>query len=136
MGLFSKTPKANPRIVVDGIAIEFHLDHEWWGFTYRGMEFWSCELLLTLPTRPELDRIVDSLELLMPELKERLKKGLEEWGDYSSKTDDGESYRLDVKQFYSEGTVTISWSDGASWGDLGVDFIIKDGAILDEQWGD
>jgi hypothetical protein len=74
MGLFSKTKKPNPKIVVHGLEIEFHRDHEWWGFTYRGTEFSSFELSLALPTMAELDGIVDTLQSLKPELRVRAER--------------------------------------------------------------
>ena len=134
MGLFSKSPKLNPKLTVEGIEIEFHRDHEWWGFTYRGTEFCSFESALTLPNKAELDSILDTLESLRPEMRTRLQKGLTEWGD--SKLDEGESCSVNVQDFARDKTFTVSWSDGASWGDLGVDFTIKDHAISDESWGD
>jgi len=134
MGLFSKTTKPNPKIVIHGIEIEFHPDHEWWGFTYRGTKFSCFQLSLTLPTNVELDAILDTVESLKQEMRSRLKKGLSQWGD--SKLDDGESYSVDLHDFATDKTFTVSWSDGASWGDLGVDFTIKDQAIVDETWAD
>ena len=134
MGLFSKSPKPNPKITIEGVEIAFHREYEGWAFTYRGTEFTSFELTLTLPTKGELDSILDTLESLKPEMRTRLQKGLSEWGD--SKLDDGESYSVNVQDFATDKSFEISWSDGASWGDLGVDFTIKNNAIIDESWGD
>ncbi|MGV3755074.1 MAG: hypothetical protein ACO1QS_06805 [Verrucomicrobiota bacterium] len=134
MGLFSKTPKPNPKITFEGIEFTFHRDHEWWSFTYRGTDFNSFEPVLILPTKAQLDSILSTLESLMPELRTRLKKGLSEWSD--SKLDDGETCSLDVQEFAKDGTFSVSWSDGASWGDMGVEYTIKDHAIIDESWGD
>jgi hypothetical protein len=134
MGLFSKTTIPNPKLVVHGLEIEFHLDCEWWGFTYQGTDFSSFELSLTLPTMAELDGILDTLQSLKPEMRSRMQKELSEWGD--AKLDDGESCSVDVGDFARDKTFRVSWSDGASWGDLGVDFTIKDHAIIDESWGD
>ena len=135
MGIFSKTPKPNPKITVEGVEITFHLEYTgWWAFTYRGAEFTSFESALTLPTKMELDAILETLESLKPEMRTRLQKVLSEWG--GSRLDDGESYSIDVQNFASDKTFTVSWSDGASWGDLGVDFTIKNHTITDESWGD
>lgn len=134
MGFFSKTAKPNPKIVVQGIEIEFHREHEWWGFTYKGMEFSSFELSLVMPSKEELNAILDSMEALKPEMTTRLKKGLSEWGD--AKLDDGESQSVNLSDYGAGQTFTVCWSDGASWGDLGVEFTIKDNAIVDESWGD
>lgn len=134
MGLFSKTSKPNPILTVEGIELTFDRDHEWWKFTYRDTNFWSFGSTLTLPPKAELDSILDVLESLKPEMRERLKKGLREWGD--SKLDDGETYSVDLNDYASARKFDVSWSDGASWGDLGVEFTIKDRAIVDESWGD
>ena len=134
MGLFSKTAKPNPKIIVGGVEIEFHREHEWWGFTYRGTKFSTFEPSLTLPAMAELDAILVTLESLKPEMRSRLQKELSGWPGV--KLDDGESCTVDVEDFVKERTFTVSWSDGASWGDLGVDFTIKDQSIIDESWGD
>ena len=134
MGLFSKTPKPNPMIAFEGIEFLFHRDHELWEFTYRGTRFSSFAPVLILPTKAQLDSILSTLESLMPELRTRLQNGLKEWSD--STLDDGETQRVDVKDFVSDGIFFVSWSDGASWGDLGVEFTIKESSIIDESWGD
>jgi len=135
MGIFSKTPKPNPTITVEGIEFTFHPEYGGWQFTYRGTEFTSFEPTLTLPTKPELDSILHTLESLKPDMRTRLQKGLSEWGD-CLKLDDGESCSVNAQDFAAHKSFTISWSDGASWGDLAVDFTIKDNAIVDESWGD
>jgi len=135
MGIFSKTTKPNPKISFEGIEFIFHRDYEWWGFTYRGAEFCSFTPTLSLPTKAELDSIVSTVESLKPEMCNRLAKGLEEWGD-GCKLDDGETCSISLEEFATEGSFSVSWSGGSSWGDLGVDFIIKDRAITDESWGD
>ena len=134
MGLFSKTPKPNPKIIVEGIEVAFHQEYGVWEFRYRGAEFSSFEPTLTIPTKAELDSILDNVESLNPEMRTRLQKGLSKWSD--SKLGDGESYSVDVQHFVTDKSFTVSWSGGASWGDLGVDFTIKDHAIVDESWGD
>jgi hypothetical protein len=135
MGIFSKTPKPNPKITFECIEFTFHRDHEWWEFTYRGAEFCSFTPTLSLPTRAELDSIVSTVESLRPDMRKRLAKGLAEWGD-GCKLDDGETCSISLEEFATDRSFSVSWSDGASWGDLGVDFTIKDHAIVDESWGD
>jgi len=50
--------------------------------------------------------------------------------------DDGETYSVNVEDFAKDGTFSVSWSGGATWGDMSVDLTIKDHAIVDESWGD
>src|SRR5690348_12525495 len=120
MGIFSKTPKPTPTIRDEGIEFTYHHEHGGWQFSYRGTEFTSFEPTLVLPSKAELDSILDTLESLKPEMRTRLQKGLSEWAD--SKLDDGESYSVNVQDFAADKSFSVSWSDGASWGDLGVDF--------------
>ncbi len=134
MGLFSKTPKPDPKITVEGIQFTFHQEYGGWEFSYRGTEFTSFEPTLTLPSKAELDSILDMIESLKPEMRTRLQRGLIEWGD--SKLDDGESHSVNVQDFATDKSFTVSWSDGTSWGDLGIDFTIRGHAIVDESWGD
>jgi hypothetical protein len=77
---------------------------------------------------------LETVESLKPDLRARLQKGLKEWGE--SKLDEGESYSINVQDFATDRSFTVSWSGGESWGDLGADFTIKDHAIADESWGD
>lgn len=134
MGLFSKTPKPNPKITIDGIEIELR-HHERWEFTYRGTTFSSFELSLTLPTKAELDAILNTVDSLQAEMRSRVMKELSEYGD-DVKLGDGASCSVDVGHFAAEKTFVISWSGGASWGDLAVDFTIRGQEIVDEAWGD
>ena len=134
MGLFSKTPKPNPRITVEGIEIDFNRNHEWWSFTYKGTEFCSFEHSFELPSKAELDAILQMAGSLRPEMRTRLQKGLAEWGD--CKLDDGETCSVDLTDYAADRTFAVCWSGGGSWGDLGVEFTIKGQAIVDEVWGD
>ncbi len=135
MSIFFKASKPNPKITFEGIEFTFHRDHEWWEFTYRGAEFCSFVPTLSLPTKAELDSIVNTVESLKPELRKRLAKGLAEWGD-GCKLDDGETYSINIERFAADKSFSVSCSGGASWGDLGVDFTIKDQAVTDDSWGD
>ncbi len=135
MGLFSKKPKPDPKIKFEGVEFTFHRTYEWWEFTYRGTEFSSHDLLFELQTKAELDSILSTLETLMPEFKMRVEKGLKEWSETS--LGDGVSYSVDLTNPSKDGSYSVSWSGGEeSWGDMAVDFTIKDHKIIDESWGD
>ncbi|WP_254509634.1 hypothetical protein [Anatilimnocola floriformis] len=134
MWLFSQTPKLNPKITFEGIEFTFHREDEWWEFTYRGTAFSSFEPVLIMPMKTQLDSILSTLETLMPELRTKLRSGLSEWSDAT--LDSGETYSIDVKDFANDGAFSVSWSNCASWGDIGVEYTIKDHAIIDESWSD
>jgi hypothetical protein len=48
----------------------------------------------------------------------------------------GEEFSVNLTDFQSDGTFEVSWSGGATWGDMGIEFTIKDHVIADESWGD
>ena len=134
MGFFSRTPKPSPKITVEGIEIMLDQKLGAWEFTYQGTAFSALEPVFTLPTKAELDTILDTIDSLKQEMKTRIQKELSEWGDLQP--DDGELCSVRVDEFGADRTFTVTWLGGDSWGDLGVDFTIKDHAIIDEFWSD
>jgi hypothetical protein len=134
MGLFSKNPKSNPAITVEGIQITFDLHHKLWEFTYLATDFVAYSHDFTLPPRADLDSILKTIEALKPEMLARLQKEFADWDD--AKLNDGESYVVNVHDFTAEKSFIVSWSDGKSWGDMGVDFTIQNQTIIYECWGD
>jgi hypothetical protein len=133
MGLFSKTPKLNPKIIVEGIEISFQHEPTSWTFKYREVDFISYDLSLVMPAKSALDTILADLESLKPEIHSRLQKGLDAHG---AKLGEGEEFLVDVQEFAADRTFTVSWFGGESWGDMGADFTIKNREIVDEAWGD
>lgn len=134
MGLFRKAPKQKPIVVTQGIELEFDPNGAYWAFSYRGVRFASFDHRLELPSVATLNEFIDTVDALKPEMLSRLSKGLEGWGD--AKINEGESFSVDFTSLPSQGTIMVSWSDGEHWGDLGADFTIKDGKIIEEAWGD
>ena len=134
MGLFSRAQKPDPQIIVEGIAIVFRSAHGYWEFTYKCTTFCGYQTPFNLPSRTDLDSILGVVESLKTEMKSRLANGLNQCGNMD--VNDGETYTLEVSDFTVQKTFQISWSGGASWGDVGVDFSVKEGRIIDEAWGD
>ena len=135
MGLFTKSAKQDPRVIVQGITIEFEQKAECWTFVYREKEFYCFNAELTLPSLPQIDSLLAGLASIENDMKLRIKNGLKQWTGGHAKIDDGESYIIDVTGF-AQGLVVAKWSGGNSWGDLGVDFSIENGSIVEEDWGD
>lgn len=136
MGLFSKRPpKPIPKIVVNGLEIFCGGDGDGWDFTYRGVDFVCFDPVLMLPSEEELDRMLKTLEDLAPEMRQRIIERFSDSPIRDSATD-GVSRMVDLAGFGKEGTISVSWSGGDGWGDLGVEFVIKDGTIIEEHWGD
>lgn len=134
MGLFKKTPKVSPKITVDGIEISFDPQSQFWGFTYREHEFVTCGSHLHMPSRERLDGILSDVAVLSTEMCDRLANGWKDWGDV--KMNDGESYEINLESFGSEVSFCVTWSGGATWGDMWIDFNVKDRKIVDESWND
>lgn len=134
MGLFKKSKRVNPKITTDGIEAEFVLDHEWWRFRYRDHDFMAFTDHLHLPSTDQLDGMIADVAALKPEMLSRLAKGWREWENV--KMNDGESFHIDIERFSTDRTFEVCWADGASWGDMGIEFTIKEHLIVDEAWGD
>src|SRR5215213_10249368 len=107
MGLFSK-PKPNPKIIVEGVEVEFDTKHEIWSFVHGGAEFVAHGDTLNLPTKAELEAILATVVALKSEIRSRLQKGLADWPNV--KIDDGESYLIDVTDFALLRSFMLSWS--------------------------
>ena len=133
MGLFSKTSRTKPTIIVGDIPVEYRGDDAW-GFSYRDVEFWAVGETFVMPDKAALDSIIGAIETAMQEMKSRLVKHLEGWCDTQLET--GEIYVVGIKDFASEGKFIVTWSGGEFWGDMSIDFTIKDGAILEETASD
>ena len=121
-------------ITIEGIEVYYDPDQNWWEFTYREQEFISFSSQLNMPNQDELNTILSSVATLTTEMLERLEKGWKEWEKV--KMNDGESSAINIENFSREGSFEVSWSGGASWGDIGIDFTIKNQKIVDESWGD
>lgn len=134
MGLFSKKVKANPVVETQGLRIQYDSENEVWQFSYQGTDFVAYGATFVVPTPERLASIQGDIDKLRPEMVRRL---AEWWRDSKDvKTNDGESYLVNLTDLQSLGTFEVSWSGGDSWGDVGVDFTINNHAITDESWGD
>ena len=105
-----------------------------WEFTYSDHKFFTYASDLHMPARDELDGILADIAELKPEMLQRLEKGWSEWDDV--KVNDGESYSINLDTFGSERSFGVSWTDGATWGDMEIIFWVRNHQIADESWDD
>lgn len=136
MGLFSRSKKneVTPSITVDGIEVFYDPKQEEWLFFYRDNDFLAYCPKLQMPSRDQLDSILSEIETLKPEMIERLREGWKVWEEVS--VNDGETYSINIEQLADEGVFEVWWRGGETWGDMLIAFKIKDGIILEEEWGD
>lgn len=133
MPFWRKKPIVYPKITVAGIDIYYNAKNPEWSFTYKKIDFISYSAQFVLPSLPELDAILQDVEILNQEMFNRCQTVMKEYGD----TSDGELLSIHLDTFADKQTIEVSWcSMDESWGDMGVDFIIKNGIIEDECWGD
>lgn len=136
MGLFSKKPiqKPNPTVTWDGITYVFHrVDFDYWTFSYKGYNFDSSGEALTLLSNADLETIITIMESLNGEMRSRMITTLTLYE--CAKLDTGERCSVDITNFNRDKSFIVSWSSEI-WGDLGVDFTIENGVIVDEYWAD
>lgn len=134
MGLFSSKPKAKPTITASGLQIEYDTGNECWQFRHQSTEFIAFGPSFVLPSDERLSAILGDIRALLPEMEARIEKEFSETPEV--KTKDGETYMVDLSGGDAPDVYVVSWSGGASWGDLAVDFTIKNHGIINEAWGD
>lgn len=133
MGIFSKKPKVNPTIEFEGVAVEYKVEQDWWEFTFEGTEFMSHGAKFTWPAQSRLKSILNDIERLKPEMVRRLTEGFKDAG---IKTNEGETYFVVQANNGSAGEFEVTWSGGRNWGDMGIDFMIENHEIVNEEWSD
>jgi len=134
MNFFGKKPDSNPQIIFGAIAATYSNKEELWTFEYEGVEHISYGNILRLLNNSALELMRGDVVKLMPEMKYRLELGWKEWGNV--RIGDGESYFINATDFQEKQEYEICWTDGASWGDMSIDFTIKDHQIINEDWND
>ena len=134
MALFSKKPKVKWIIKTQGLQIEFDPENGIWQFSDGGVDFVLYGSTCAVPSPEQLREIQAEINRLCPEMNRRLAEGLRDCE--GAKMNDGETFLVNLTDFTSEGSFEVCWSGGESWGDMGVDFTIKNHEISDESWGD
>lgn len=132
MGFFSKKPKPYPTIHIGEIRVNYDPESISWDFQYNGIEFISYRAEFHMPTPSQLDSMITDIESLRGEMISRIEKN--EFGKY--RVNSGERFLVNLDYFNDEGTCIVSWSNDEYWGDMAVDFDIKDHIIVEENWGD
>ncbi len=130
MGLFTKKAKANPVVETQGLRIQYDPTSEIWQFSHNGTDFVGYGTTFVVPSPERLASIQADIDRLRPEMTRRLADSK------NVKSNDGETYLVNLTDLQSSGTFELSWSGGESWGDMGVDFTINNHDITDESWGD
>lgn len=135
MGLFSKKPQPIPRITIEGLPVFYHPDSPGWDFRYRDTDFVTYQPHFVMPSQPELDEILADLTALTPEMRTRIAR---QWAHSKPPVnlDEDVSYQINLDQFHEAQAFSVLWSGGDTWGDMGVEFIIKARQIVEEFWGD
>lgn len=136
MGFFSKKkPKQNPGLIIGDVEYQYNLDLEVWTFHYQGIEF-NCYLAsFSPPNLNTIDGLIQDINALRPSMEAQINSGLE-----IRRIKDDESsnrgFAVDLDNFAVNGEFEVAWAHYPSWGDLGVRFFVRDGAIFDVRWGD
>jgi hypothetical protein len=134
MGLFSKKITEKPTVESQGLHIEYDPDTEIWQFSDKGTAFVAFGRACAVPSLSQIADIHADVDRLTLEMARKLEKGVKEC--QGVKMNDGETFLVNITDLRSKGSFEVSWSGGQSWGDMGIDFTIKDHKIIDESWGD
>jgi hypothetical protein len=134
MGLFSKRGTAKPTVVTQGLRIEYDRDIDLWRFNDNGVAFVACGSACTVPSLSQIADIRADIAALRPEMLRRLEKSCKEWPGV--KTNDGETLLVNITNLQSQSSFDVVWCGGASWGNIAIDFTIKNHEITAESWSD
>jgi len=134
MNLFGKKSNSEPQVIFGVIAATYSRKEELWTFEYEGVEHISYGHILRLFNSSTLELMRGDVLMLMPEMKQRLEIGWKEWGEV--KINDGGKFFINVTDFQEKQEYQICWAEGASWGDMVIEFTIKDHPIIYEDWND
>ena len=134
MALFSKKLKIKPTVETQGLRIEFDSENEIWQFRDGDFDFVVYGETCAVPSPEQLRDIRAVINRLRPEMTRRLAEGLRDCE--GAKINDGETFLVNLTELQSQGAFEVCWSGGESWGDMGIDFAIKNHEITDESWSD
>lgn len=135
MGLFSRKPKPHPVITVDDHRIEYDVSHECWEFVHGEFDFRCHGAEFQLPPVERLNAILADVEYLMPEMRRRVTAYWERIPEVGSDTT-LTNLSVDLSELASKGSFIVLCHGPDEWGDMVVEFTIKDGTIIEEEWSD
>jgi hypothetical protein len=127
--LFKK--KLLPTVSFNGIMAEVIKDGSiyYWKFTYKDVDFYTEDHAFEIPTIETLDKYLSWIESNKDQINVSIIDAMKHW-------------EVNVEAA-KNGGVTIQSSNkisvlfiGDDWGDMGGDFVIENGVITDEGWGD
>ena len=122
-----------PKVRIRDIDLHYRCEDPEWSFEYKDIGFVSYTAQFILPSLEELDRILDDVENLREDMLNRCRSY---WKDHEHASD-GELLLIDLEHYSSDSVVRVSWcGNDDSWGDMGVDFVIKNSKVEGESWGD
>jgi len=127
--LFKK--KLLPAVIFNGITAEVVKDwsNYYWKFTYKNVDFYTEDRVLEVPTIETIDKFLSWIDQNKEQINASINEAMKHWGCSAEGA--------------KNGGVTIQGSNkisvlfiGDEWGDMGGDFVIENGVIIEEGWGD
>ena len=127
--LFKK--KLLPTVVFSGITAEVikSWSNYYWKFTYKNVDFYSEDRELEIPTIENLDKYLSWIENNKEQINSSISDAMKHW-EVSAET--AKNGGITIQNPNKISVLFI----GDDWGDMGGDFIIEDGVITEEGWGD
>lgn len=115
-----------------GVSFIFESEFDWWVASVGGYDFISHGRKIDIPHFSEIEQMAFWCQALMHEMKTRISVHLEN----TKLGADAVMGSINITYWHLEKRLEVSWSEGLGWADLAVDFIIENGQILSETWGD
>ena len=124
--------KISPVVVFDGITAEVEKDwgHISWKFKYKDVDFYTEGHIFEIPTIENLDKYLSWINENKKKIQANVSAVLEGWGGTV------DSAIIGGITIQNQNKISVLFVGDENWGDMGGDFVIENGVIVDETWGD
>lgn len=122
-----------PIVLHEGIRIAYDPKEKYWEYIFHDINFVYHGNEFDLRIMQLNQQILDTIKGLKTEIYQTIKTHLEGWVQW-----DGEPHIvcITVENCLQDGKIDISYCGDESWGDLGVNIVIREGKIVDSYSGD
>jgi len=129
---FKKKNKITPIVKFNGITAE--IEKDWsdlsWKFTYKKIEFNTEDHILNIPSTDELDEYLAWIEKNKTHIEKSITETMKEWGGNIN------AAKVAAITIENKNKISVLYLGDDTWGDMGGDFIIENGNIVNEGWAD
>ena len=131
--MFGLKKKPQPTINTESFSVSYDGKSNYWCLHYRDVEFNFPGVEIDLPSTATLDLYLSWIERHKAHIEDNVKAMCERWEDVFV---DPSKYHVALIEVESDYRIAVMILGDDTWGDMGYDIWIEDGAITKEGFGD